>query len=204
MYRGHRFRGRGRRIRGGGHFGSALVSRARLREIERMLRAISTYRMLYCSSYLLVAIQFAMGCSSFCNRDGCNALKNKAEQSGAGVAGIIAGESDAVTNGCSDCDFSSALIEIWATESAPTDDQARDITQAETPSVVLSSDRAFTQQLDPGHYLFCVRPSCVPIQVVDRTVTVNVKRREGPPSFFTESTPGSALAETFGVEVGHN
>jgi len=60
----------------------------------------------------------------------------------------------------------------------------------------------FQEPLDSGHYLFCVRPSCVNVEVAKGTVTVNIKLREGPPSFFVSEDATRAPVEDFGFSVG--
>ena len=152
----------------------------------------------------LLALPLFLAACSACPREACKALDEFADQNGPAVAGSIAIESDAITNGCADCPFGGARIEIWSTDSpTTTSEQATAITQSAGPTFDLFKDGTYRQALDAGHYLFCVRPSCISLEVTSNTVTVNIKRREGPTSFFTAPSSGDKLSETFGFEVGY-
>ena len=152
---------------------------------------------------LLLALPALLASCSDCAPQGCDGLKTATAQNGSGVAGVIATESDVVKNGCSDCSSGSAQIEIWSTQSvAVSDEEAGAITRATPPTATLTGNGSFSQVLSPGSYLFCVRPSCVSFQVSGSTLTVNIKRREGPTSFFMVSASGGGLSETYGFDVG--
>lgn len=152
---------------------------------------------------LFVALPLLFASCSNCAPEGCDGLKSDAAENGSGVAGVIMAESDVVKNGCSDCAAGSANVEIWVTDSPViSTEQARAITQATNPAVNLSSTSSFSQVLQGGHYLLCVLPSCVSLEVSSTTVTINIKRREGPTSFFKLSASGGGMSETYGFDLG--
>lgn len=164
-----------------------------------MIRLISFVR----SLGVPLALPLLLASCSDCAPKGCDGLKTAAAQNGSGVAGAILAESDVVKGGCGECTSGSAGIEIWPNDSPVLDaETARAITQATSPQVNLSGTATFSQVLEPGHYLFCVRPSCVSIQVSGATTTVNIKRGEGPTSFFVSSASGGGLSETYGFDLG--
>jgi hypothetical protein len=120
-----------------------------------------------------------------------------------GIAGTVATESDSVVDGCAECQPSSAKVELW-TISTPvsSSNDALAITGSGAPDVSFDAAADYSFPLDPGSYLFCVRPNCAEVHVTSGATTVHVKLREGPPSFFIAEPPESKPVETFGFEVG--
>jgi hypothetical protein len=150
-----------------------------------------------------VALLGAPGCT-LCDRSGCDALGTPASDEGqSAIAGVLAGESDSVGNGCQECAFASATLSIWAAP-APIGDSASANTLANgaPPDVTIQADRSYRQALDPGSYLLCRRPDCVSVTVVAGHVTpVNLKLIFGPTQFvvFDPQTRAQVTAPTLEV-----
>jgi hypothetical protein len=169
--------------------------------VEGILALHENVRMRSAGGGLLLVLA---GCSADCARQGCDALAQRAAQNGPGVAGVVASESDLVADGCAECSFDQATVEIWPTESPVTSaDDARMLTAASGTPVTVSANPRFAEPLEQGNYLVCVRPNCVAVEVRTETITVNVKRRNGPTSFFLAASSGAALTEDYGFEVGY-
>lgn len=157
----------------------------------------------------VLVVSFAMaasllGCSD-CDRQGCEALRKRAPERGTGIGGVVAAASDLVEDGCRECGFQSGgAVAIWQVEGrVSTPAAANDVVAAADP--VLASVRAgrFHALLQPGQYLVCSAPNCINVSVAaDATTTVNVKRRDGPTSFFVVDPQSRALEEDFGLDVG--
>jgi hypothetical protein len=118
-----------------------------------------------------------------------------------GVAGVVASSSDLVVDGCQECSFGQANLELWRTDTPITTETAAITLLEERASDVTENVSAhYRLPLEPGPYLLCVRPNCVALTVVvDETLTVNIKRRNGATGFFV----GNPLEETFGFDVGY-
>lgn len=152
----------------------------------------------------LSTVCLLLSCCSDCARDGCDALSRLATMNGDGIAGAVAVESDAVVDGCAECSLSSADIEVWPLASpVSSSSEALAITDSGPPQFSLTASENYVLELAAGTYLFCVRPNCAVVRVTAGVTTVNVKRREGPPSFFVAEPPASNPVETFGVEIGY-
>ena len=150
----------------------------------------------------LAWISFLTACPG-CPTEGCDALQTIADGQGSAVAGIIAIQSDDVNNGCTECGFSDATIEIWSNPSSVSSDpEAKALVESAEALVAMPASSTSHQPLQPGTYLFCVRPSGISLTVNDDTLTVNIKRRFGPPSFFVAASNASFESEDFGFDVG--
>lgn len=154
------------------------------------------------SLLMLAALTWALLSCNDCEREGCDALGRMAPRRETGVAGVVAMSSDLVINGCQECLFGEANLELWRTDTPIT---------TETAAIALLDERAsdvteivsghYRRALEPGPYLLCVRPSCVALTVAaDETLTVNIKRRDGATGFFVGN---AGLEEDFGFDVGY-
>jgi len=155
---------------------------------------------------LLGLVASLLGCSD-CDRQGCESLRQRAPERGTGIGGVVAASSDVVENGCQECAFESGgSVAIWEVEgfvSSPA--AANQVLAAGDP--VRASARAgrFHALLAPGQYLVCSAPNCINVAVAaDATTTVNVKRRDGPTSFFVVDPESRALVEDYGLDVGYD
>jgi hypothetical protein len=75
---------------------------------------------------------------------------------------------------------------------------------AREPDVVARALGRYVQPLEAGRYLLCVRPGCVDVTVAEgQTLTVNLKRRDGPTGFYVAQAIGVPLAEDYGFDVGY-
>jgi hypothetical protein len=138
-----------------------------------------------------------------CDREGCDALGRAAPQAGTGIAGVVATSSDVVANGCQECPSGGASLEIWRTDAAITSQPAASAVASERePDVAANVSGRYSQALGPGTHLLCVRPNCIGLSIAaDETLTVNIKRREGPTGFFVGPFDAEAPEEDFGFEV---
>lgn len=143
------------------------------------------------------------GCAD-CNREGCDALRSPAPQQGTGIAGVVAGETDVVEDGCQECGFGSANLRIWQLDAPAVDPAAaREITASIPPTQEHEASGHYRVTLAAGSYLFCNMDSCINVQVVEgATSTVNVKQRYGPTSFFHSVSGSAQLTEDYGFSVG--
>jgi len=140
-----------------------------------------------------------------CEREGCDALTRLAPERGAGVAGVVAQQSDVVSDGCAECPLASATLEVWTLE-APFERRSEvpALVAARPPDLTRDISGSYDQALSTGWYLLCVRPNCIEINVhEDETLTVNVKRRDGPTGFFVGRHSSPSLEEDLGFEVGY-
>lgn len=149
-----------------------------------------------------VPLALTLDCAN-CERSGCDSLGDRAPTAGTGVAGIVATSSDVSDNGCSECPFGETTLEIWNTD-------ALIFTRMEADALLAECDADFVgtvtgrydKKLAPGAYLLCVRPSCVGLVIEpEETVTVNIKLRFGPTSFFVGHFGEELLEENFGLGV---
>ena len=118
-----------------------------------------------------------------CDRAGCEALSQHARDTGeAGVAGVVAEESDVVGNGCQECGFGSAHIDFWATDE--TVDDFSELQRTRPPSASIDADRQYSLVLEPGAYVACVESYCANVTVHESHVTtLNVHLLFGPTQF---------------------
>lgn len=117
--------------------------------------------------------------SDHCNREGCDALGNRAVDTGkSGIAGVVAEESDAVTNSCQECPFGSAQVDFWAT------DGTSDATSNGQPTASVDASGQYSIALEPGSYSACVQSDCVTVTVhANQVTTLNIRRMFGPTQF---------------------
>jgi hypothetical protein len=154
---------------------------------------------------VLGVVASLLGCSD-CDRQGCEALRHPTQQRGTGIGGVVAAMSDVVGNGCQECGFQSGgAVAIWEVESAvSTPAAANPVFAAADPVRASASDGRFFATLAPGQYLVCSAPNCINVTVAeDTTTTVNVKRRDGPTSFFVVDPESRSLEEDYGLDVGY-
>jgi hypothetical protein len=154
------------------------------------------------ASSLVIAM---WGCAE-CDREGCGALMSLAPEGVTGVSGVVAESSDVVNDGCRECPLGSGTLEVWRpAEPIEAASEVPALLASRPPDLTQSIAGHYSAVLERGTYLFCVRPNCVEISVHDgETLTVNVKRREGPTSFFVgRPSRERALEEDFGFEVGY-
>jgi hypothetical protein len=144
------------------------------------------------------------GCAE-CDREGCDSLDERAAAQGTGIGGVVAHQSDVVADGCAECPLGEARLELWAVaESVGTEAAARSLIAARGPDVTASVSGRYIHPLQAGRYLLCVRPGCVDVTVAEgQTLTVNLKRRDGPTGFYVAQTIGIPLAEDYGFDVGY-
>jgi len=155
---------------------------------------------------LFGAVASLLGCSD-CDRQGCEALRQRAPGRATGIGGVVAASSDVVGDGCQECGFESGgAVPIWKAEGVvSTPAAANDVLATADP--VHASVRAgrFFAPLEPGSYLVCSVPNCINVTVAaDTTTTVNVKLRNGPTSFFVVDPESRALVEDYGLDVGYD
>ena len=131
------------------------------------------------------------GCAE-CVTEGCDALRDRAPGHQSGIGGVIASQSDVVANGCQECGFAEASIDVFRLEAAI------DMT---SPLARIAASTRYNVNLEPATYLVCVTRQCLSVRVVDDAVTtVNVKQRFGPTSFFVVETASNKFEEQFGFE----
>ena len=152
---------------------------------------------------LHIGAGFATGCAP-CNRSGCQALSSPAVDTGrSGIGGVVAIESDVITNGCQECTFGSTTLAVWKTSSPVTDRaSARAAVDNSPPTMTILAENRYDLALDPGQYLVCRRPNCVLVEVVsDHLTPVNVRIIFGPTNFivFDRTSRRQALATEFDV-----
>lgn len=159
-------------------------------------------RFLWC----VPALVGSMWSCAECDREGCDALRRPAARQSAslvGVAGVVASASDLVSDGCQECPLGEATLEIWSTDTLVTSAaEATARISAREPDVTALASGRYEQELAPGAYLLCVRPSCIGVSVAAGGTTVNIQRREGPTGFFVGAADTTAFQEDFGFEVG--
>jgi hypothetical protein len=75
---------------------------------------------------------------------------------GQGVAGVVASESDVITNECQECTLSQATLQIWAASVEPAD-KAAVVALINTfdPIEVVEIDEAYAVELESGDYVIC-------------------------------------------------
>ena len=135
------------------------------------------------------------GCNEECNRDGCDALTKHA--SSGVVAGVVASESDVVSNDCQECTFAQARVRAWPVDSAAqTDAELRAVVMG-APSASAESGANGRYRLDDlpsGALLVCVgSSSCFNVDALGPgTTTLNVKLIDGISSGFVGAS-GQAL-----------
>jgi len=144
-----------------------------------------------------------LGCED-CAREGCDSLAQRAAQNGTSLAGVVAESSDVVGNGCQECPFGTAELQAWQVEAPVTSESAvAELMAQRSPDWEKAVSERYSIALAPGFYLLCARPSCVNLTIADgQTSTANVKRRNGPTSFFVGGEDAERLAEDFGLDVG--
>jgi hypothetical protein len=145
-----------------------------------------------------------LGCEADCARPGCEALGQPAAPSGTGLAGVVAESSDLVVNGCSECGFGTAALQAWRVEAAMgSESEVATLMMMRAPDWEAQVSERYQHALPPGSYVLCVRPNCINLTIAEgQTRTANIKRRDGPTSFFVGGGDAARLAEDFGFEVG--
>ncbi len=140
-----------------------------------------------------------------CDREGCDALAKAAPERGTGVAGIVAESSDVVTSGCQECSFGEATLQIWRVDApVAVESEAVALLDMRQPDLESHVSGRYSHALEAGSYLLCVRPNCVDLTVfAGETVTINIKRRDGPTGFFVVDADVASVNEDFGLDVGY-
>ena len=121
------------------------------------------------------------------------------------MAGVVAESSDLVVNGCHECAFGSATLQAWRVD-APMGSEAdvATLTEQRAPDWEEQVSQRYSLPLEPGSYVLCVRPNCINLTIAEgQTLTANIKRRNGPTSFFVGGTDAARFAEDFGFDVGY-
>lgn len=153
-------------------------------------------------SLLLLSCTGGVGIN--CDRDGCDALSGRANDTGrSAAAGVVAYESDVTSNECTECAFSSTKIDFWntaGTVSSAVDANA--VVQASPAMASIGANRSFSQPLEAGTYLACVRSDCVNVTVhPNQVATLNVLMVFGPTQFFVDITGSAKPSKVAGFEV---
>lgn len=141
------------------------------------------------SSLLALVLGGPLLACTDCEREGCDALNERAAAGqGAGLGGVIALESDFVQDGCAECPLGTATLSAWRLDGPVTNiDEAVAVVHARDPDLTQEVSGRYRLELDPAAYLICVRPECVAVDITaGATTTLNIKLREGPPSFFVD------------------
>lgn len=158
------------------------------------------------TSHLLLAGLTAslLGCAN-CEREGCDALDERATGAGTGLGGVIAARSDVVADGCTECPLGEARLAIWRVDApVTTEAEAIAVVGARDPDTTEDVSGRYQLELAPAAYLLCMRPSCVAVDVVaDQTATVNIEQIEGPPRFFLSRPNLEGLQAESGFSVGY-
>jgi len=127
------------------------------------------------------------GCGSPCDRTGCDALSSvAADDQVSSLAGVVATETDVISNGCQECGFYSTTLSLWPL-TTPVADQAsvKAIVTGSSAPITIQADQRYRQPLDPGTYLVCRLPTCTSVDIVAGHVTpMNVKMVYGPTQFI--------------------
>lgn len=157
------------------------------------------------SGTLVLSAAGVLSACAECEREGCDALTRLAPERETGVSGVVAELSDVVIDGCAECPLASATLEVWTLDAAfERGSDVPALVAARPPDVTREIAGSYGQALSPGWHLLCVRPNCVEINTHEgETLTVNVKRRNGPTGFFVGRPSSSRLEEDFGFEVGY-
>ena len=156
-------------------------------------------------AYRVIVLALAMtelvGCAE-CVTEGCDALRDRASGRQSGIGGIVASRSDVVANGCEECGFDRASIEVFQLKGTlASNDVASAAMSATTPHATIAAFERYHLKLDPGAYLVCVTLHCIGVTVAaDTLTTVNIKLRYGPTSFFIIDSASNRFTEQFGFE----
>ena len=112
----------------------------------------------------------------------------------------LASSSDVVENECQECPFAATTLGLWRTEELVTTADMRGEVDGREPDQTLQADANYSAALDPGYYVVCQTDEpCVAFQLRDGDlITINVKLRYGPPSFFVFDAKGKRQDEIFG------
>jgi hypothetical protein len=156
------------------------------------------------SGLLVAALTWSLlGCAD-CERQGCDALGERAAAAGAGLGGVIAQRSDVVQDGCQECPLGGAAIAVWRLDApVTTEAEAMAVVGARAPDVEQEASGRYHVALDPAAYLVCVRPSCVVLDVgANQTETVNIERLDGPTRFHVSRPNLDGLQEESGLDIG--
>jgi hypothetical protein len=148
-----------------------------------------------CSSFVSSVIVLLLASCVPCDRDGCDAVEQPADNVSiaVGIAGVASSESDVVANGCQECPLSQGTMQIWASASAVTTaDQARALVDGGAPTLEIEIDERYEQMLDAGEYLVCISGGevCAGITISNAVITVHARYLYGPPSLIVFE-PGS-------------
>jgi hypothetical protein len=160
---------------------------------------------LYCVAARLLPVAGALAACSDCDRQGCDAMHERAHIDGVtAIAGNVGVLSDVSADRCTECPLGDAQIELWATPSLVEDEwQAGYIANGSSADEIFTASGAYRHSLQSGgDYLLCVRPYCYGVRVpASITVTVNIKNREEGPTGFFVGDIGGELQEEFGFDV---
>lgn len=160
----------------------------------------SRRRGLRISCSLLACIPILGGACQDCDRDGCDAMNDKAHrQLKQGIGGAVGSQSDTnstvMGQSCTECPLSESTVGIWRTN-APIDDDvtAQSTCDEEAPYASIPADPHYGAELDTGSYLVCVGQfggACVSVSVESAKVTtVNVLLPFGEPKFYVSPPDG--------------
>jgi len=154
---------------------------------------------------LLAACTAPMLSCADCDRSGCERLGELATPGDTGVSGVVAAQSDVVADGCQECPMGEATLTLWRVDAAVTNAADAAATLAEREADVTENvSGQYSRALEPGAYLLCVRPRCIGLTITaGETLTVNVKRLDGPVSFFVGAPSVAGFQENPGLEVGY-
>lgn len=151
---------------------------------------------------LSVVVLALAACAEPCDAAGCSSLLKRAGQNGPGIAGVVAEMSDVVANDCQECPLASASLRLWRVEKAVTSKaKVQTLMESTPPSHTLAANEQYRLALEAGRYLLCVDTSCVNVAVASETVTVNIKRRFGPTSFFVVEPDSGRFIENYGIRL---
>jgi hypothetical protein len=155
-------------------------------------------------SCVLAALSVTLSCAD-CERTGCDSLGQRVIRAGTGISGVVAASSDLEVDGCTECPLGQTTLAIWRSDSpVSTAAQARALVDDRAADATEDIDGRYDLDLQAGPYLLCVRPNCVGLIVeAGERVTVNLKLRNGPTSFFVGHLGGGALEEDYGSDVGY-
>ena len=106
-------------------------------------------------------------------------------------------QSDLVSNGCQECPFSQAQVQMWKVEAPSTPETDVAAIGGKPPIVTISAAPFFRRTLDPGTYVVCVDGQCIEAAVqAGQVTTVNIMKRDGPMGFWTADGSGQFTEAT--------
>jgi hypothetical protein len=140
-----------------------------------------------------------LSCAAPCDREGCDALQRRADDSAgtSAIAGVVASESDVIANGCQECGFSAADISVWPRQGSDITTEAvkQQTTGSAQAKTTAGNDGKYTLSLAPGDYWLCSGIACFATSVVaGHTTTLNIKVVYGASSGYV-ALPGNTTVE---------